>query len=255
MKSSRGFVWLPVLLIILGVLVLSGGAYFVVHQNSQPQTPISQEQTTTPPTTTTPTSAPTQTKSPSSGSVSVPGMSKYTDADFGFSFWYPSSSTITPIHSTPANITDGTGGGTFKKNLVIFVGGQSTEIDIVEMQSDTRFFDLWIDKYTTERFYFDRSTHTWMHVLVGADGWPAEVSTNTMGGLHMLSFNFVPSTNNQVIPLSANAFLYISNVDKKMNILPLTKTIVATDPSVATPVSAAEQIATIQAEQKAYAGQ
>ena len=67
---------------------------------------------------------------------------------------------------------------------------------------------------------------------------------------------------NRIVPLSANNFLSISDAagwtgmpGEDAKLLGLVKTILALDPSVATPVSAEQQIATIQAEKAAYAGQ
>jgi len=61
MQIQRGFVGLPVLIwIVLGLIVVGGGAYFVVHQNSVPQSPIYQDNTITPPTTQTTTNPPVQ---------------------------------------------------------------------------------------------------------------------------------------------------------------------------------------------------
>lgn len=45
---SLGFVWLPILLVILGVAVVGGGSYYVMHQSVAPVVPIYQEATTTP---------------------------------------------------------------------------------------------------------------------------------------------------------------------------------------------------------------
>ena len=58
-----------------------------------------------------------------------------------------------------------------------------------------------------------------------------------------------------IVPLKKNYTIYASSEDQFGNYISLVRTIVATDPSVATPVSAAEQIKTIQAEKDAYAGQ
>lgn len=45
---QKGFIGLPVLIaIILGIVVLGGGAYFVVRQNATPQTPLKQDQANT----------------------------------------------------------------------------------------------------------------------------------------------------------------------------------------------------------------
>jgi len=86
---------------------------------------------------------------------------------------------------------------------------------------------------------------------------PADVSFNTMGGLHI--FSTLQKENASIIPLSAQHFLIVgeySGQNPTNDIeLPLVKTIVATDSSVATPVSVAEQIQTIQAAKDAYSGQ
>ena len=86
---------------------------------------------------------------------------------------------------------------------------------------------------------------------------PANVSTNTMGGLHMLNGNvrFGLST---VIPLSARHFLIVGAAPGgfgggEHNIQDyLAATIVATDPAVATPVSTTQQTIIIQAEATKY---
>ena len=84
---------------------------------------------------------------------------------------------------------------------------------------------------------------------------PADISLNTMGGLHM--FHGGTRFGSTVIPLSARNFLYIysSSQGEYNPEQPLANTILATDISVATPMSAAEQIKIIQAEKDAYAGQ
>ena len=122
-------------------------------------------------------------------------------------------------------------------------------------------------------YYFDANTHTWMQQFPEGVGGapdmqqaafeqtkiptPTDVSSNTMGGLHI--FPTRQKENASIIPLSAHNFLTIgeySGQNPTNNIhLPIVKTIVATDASVATPVSLGEQIATIQAEKAAYAGQ
>jgi len=90
MNNQRGFVT-SVLLTILGLVVLSFGAYMYI-QNQEITVDdgeiqeMSQTMTNTDPSPVAHT-MPTQT---ASSTVSVPGMSKYTDTEFGFSFWYPS---------------------------------------------------------------------------------------------------------------------------------------------------------------------
>ena len=77
----------------------------------------------------------------------------------------------------------------------------------------------------------------------------ADVSNNTMGGVHM--FAGTSRYYSTIMPLSAHNFV-VAISPNGTRIDPLIKTIIATDPSVATPVSKTEQIATIQAEVSAY---
>ena len=83
----------------------------------------------------------------------------------------------------------------------------------------------------------------------------ADVSNNTMGGLHIFP-GALRFGANSIVPLSASHFLIISTNDSAGNIRQnnLVDTIVATDSSVATPWSAALQTQTIQAEKTAYFG-
>ena len=212
-------------------------------------------------------------------SVSVPGMSKYTDADFGFSFWYPSEWKVTTVTTNDPYLYPG---GMIKK--WVLVGplnndrGQYTEgFSIAEYNSPEMTITDTISACPmgvcrdTTRYYFDASAHTWMmqypngthserdgsYVLQPGTTRPADVSNNTMGGLHI----FIAGTkaDARIIPLSAHNFLVVSpngyGVYGQGQINAFAKTILATDPTVATPGSAAEQTATIQAEKSAYTSQ
>jgi len=84
---------------------------------------------------------------------------------------------------------------------------------------------------------------------------PANVSFNTMGGLHMLAGSQRFGAN-VIIPLSAQNFVVVSVsgavATESSDSQALAKTIVALDPKVATPISQAEQTQIIQAEASAY---
>lgn len=203
-------------------------------------------------------------------SVSVPGMSKYTDSDFGFSFWYPSGWKITSAAVDPYSPLSE---GTILKHLLLT--GGSAPIHVLEFTSPTRTISISggaCGFCAPMKFYFDANTHTWMKQYPQGIGGapdmpqaqfeqsklpqPADVSNNTMGGLHIfnaLSRRFGDST----VPLSARNFVFVYAESQGQDNIEqwLVKTILATDPSVATPVSVAEQMATIKAEQQAYAGQ
>ena len=194
--------------------------------------------------------------------VSVSGMSKYTDPDFGFSFWYPSGWTVTK--KDMSNVPDYSNGEHFVTSLIIAPPGHDPKIfgpniTLTEVNSPARTI-ISTGHFSSNVFRFDINTHTWMEDRNSYDYGSAtttktaDVSNNTMGGLHLfLGFN-EPEL---IVPLSAQHFLSIgaSGAAPTIDGMPFVKTIVATDPSVATPVSAAEQIKVIQAEKDAYAGQ
>ncbi len=197
-----------------------------------------------------------------SQSVSVSGMKQYTDSNLGFSFWYPSTWTV-----QNATIKNNYFGGTIQKTLTITPpiasnGWQSEPITIDEFSSPTREITIARDlcspmsgsSVPAHRYYFDANTHTWMVEVpaytgqsekdgsmysVPASTKAADVSSNTMGGLHMLG----AGCSGSVIPLSANNFVVFSFNSRNVgpNFGTIAKTITATDPSVATPVSSEEQ--------------
>jgi hypothetical protein len=179
-------------------------------------------------------------------SVSVPGMSKYTDKDFGFSFWCPRGWKVI----TDSELTD---------TLRILDQSGGIRLSVVKFDLPALYEEGFSGNI---KYFFDKSTHTWMQAITqAAKGSPdatttANVSENTMGGLHMFpgAARFGGET---VVPLSAHHFLSILTSDPAGNIPSeqkiFAKTIVATDPSVATPVSTSEQIKAIQAEKDAYA--
>lgn len=226
----------------------------------------------------------TATKAASPG-ISVLGMTKYTDSDFGFSFWYPSSWKVDDMsESGQGAFRDTTDkAGNLSKGR-IFIRGDGVEIDIDKVYSEDRIFDVnpgACGYCGPLRYFYDVNQHAWMKVYPqGPNGAPdaspdfisqaknpvaADISNNTMGGLHI--FSTEQKENAAIVPLSARHFLQVTGVTYtaecasgcakyvKGDQAYLTRTIVATDPSVATPVSAEEQIEVIQAAKKAYAGE
>jgi hypothetical protein len=194
--------------------------------------------------------------SESSSGVSVPGMSQYTDKDFGFSFWYPNNYVVSEVPVTsPSQYQDGL---VVKQLIVAMVGDTNLVHNAVSIreytspdskvlvQSDCAKFAC-----TPALYYFDKTTHTWMFSTEDPDtlqlglSATADVSDNTMGGLHIFR--------SKTIPLSAHNFVTIGTwTGAGIYGQLLAKTVTATDPSVATPVSQDQQIATIKAEQQAY---
>lgn len=200
--------------------------------------------------------------------VSVANMSQYTDADFGFSFWYPSNWTVT---QGSVQYTNYFLGGTISKQLNVI--GPTQKIAISEYSSPNMSIAdesgggpnraCPAASCDTVRYFFDPSVHAWIYDYPNEVGQQhqtgidtlADVSNNTMGGLHIFAGSARFGADS-IVPLSADNFLVVTEVDAGgTDQAALVKTIVTTDPSVATPVSAAEQVAAIQAEKAAYAGQ
>lgn len=182
-------------------------------------------------------------------SISVPGMSKYTDAEFGFSFWYPSSWKVVA-----------------GQDSIRLYDSQGRDTDLGIQKSVPANGKLLLPGYACGpaegcadlTYYFDATIHTWMMQSGTKAATPADVSVNTMGGLHMLNGN-IRFGLGTVVPLSAHNFLKVGAAPGGLgggqrNFQDyLARTIIATDPGVATSVSVAEQIKTIQAEKNAYA--
>ena len=114
-----------------------------------------------------------------------------------------------------------------------------------------------------QRYYFDSELHAWMVQypkgnfadVVPGGSKPADISLNTMGGLHIIP-TWVRFGYQAIVPLSAHNFLLVNNLGfGAITRDPLIRTILAIDPSVATPVSIVEQNTIIQQEKDAYTAQ
>ncbi len=268
-NSQKGSVTtiLAIIIVVL-ILVIAGGVYMyenqkigvteVINNDAQPsgqgQQPAVQTQS----------AAPSSVNN--SGQIAVAGMSQYTDQEFGFSFWYPNWLQVT---EAPVMNQNKYPGGTVLKQLNVTDGHENITIEEFVSPTDSITDSTGVGACpvcNTTNYYFNPSLHTWMVMYPnGTDSGitpagvsvAANVSNNTMGGLHMLagSMRFGANT---IIPLSAKDFLIVS-VDATIatgsgDSQALAKTIVATDPSVATPVSQLKQTQTIQAELAAYSG-
>ncbi|MBI5469931.1 hypothetical protein HY968_01225 [Candidatus Kaiserbacteria bacterium] len=227
----------------------------------------------------------------SNGNISVLGMSKYTDHDFGFSFWYPSGWSVRALSLSEFNKIYYPDSARFSTSTATTMYPGGTVAGVIEISNNGgipykgKHIFIWkasspsksitipsggMDEGGPTTFYFDTGTRTWMEKYEDAyrvaNGLPlsvnpADVSHNTMGGLHQFYASTGHGYGELVIPLSAHNFLSIPSTwdydVEPVSHLELSRsflagTILATDPSVATPVSAAEQIKTIQAERDAY---
>jgi hypothetical protein len=207
---------------------------------------------------TTPETTQTAAVAPVKPTVAVAGMQKYTDTTLGYSFWYPTTWQVTVPTNPPfgAQLT----GGTVVETLALEPIGQAYPSIMIKgfHSSTTSITDTGgagpIGPIT---FFFDSSTHTWMTSSSIADGVtaitkPANISNNSMGGLHLFGGTSRFDTN--IIPLSAKNFVGI-NDGGASNATVVAATVVASDPAVATPVSASQQVQTIQTEQQTLASE
>jgi hypothetical protein len=192
----------------------------------------------------------TVTASQSPLSVSVPGMSTYTDPDFGFSFGYPSAWALTQISVQDPSIS-----GTIVKTFKITDPSGQNGFYVEEITSSSGSITVPTAGCSTTYSY----TNQWMGTIVGCDGAgassPAQLKTTTMGGLPAFDTQAGLSSDGNIVPLSTGGSHWVLvNWFGSINLsaTPLTNTIVTTSE---TPVSGSKQTATLQAEQQAYAGQ
>jgi hypothetical protein len=184
--------------------------------------------------------------------TSVLGMSEYTDTNFGFSFWYPSSWSVTQAATVGGSLTTAPA-----KRLLVSAPGNQMGFDVFEVSAPNGI--VVASDNCTETYSFSSSAGQWMQTQSGCDSptttQAANVSANTMGGLH--EFNAggnVQGTTGTVLPLSATSFVDVETFgDENYGSQKyLADTILATNANVATPLSTAQQTATIQAEANAY---
>ncbi len=204
-------------------------------------------------------SAPTvdSTSVATSTATSTQSALTYADQDFGFSFSYPNDWQVTkaaPSQDTDGNISVGKVLATLLVGEKDAAGNAKPEISIQEVQSPSMTITDNFGTASNPTYFFNPSSHTWMTVQNDpAATTTADISVNTMGGLHM----FGTKANTYyayIIPLSAQNFLVVNNIDD-VDSTYLDKTILALDPAVATPVSSDEQAQTIQNEIASYDGQ
>ncbi len=218
------------LLIVLALLVVIGAVYFFGY----PQT-----------------SSPTGTATTTSPVViNTYGMAQYTDSDYGFTFWYPSSWQIIP---TVANDITSFPGGTLVKTLQVGSQGGVT-INIVNSTAHTITDEQngHASPIEQTKYFYDSSSGEWMVAYpegtnTGTTGatTTANISNTTMSGLIMLPSGRRFDTS--IIPLSTTNFLVVSDGGGS-NATVLAKTVSLTDVSVdSTTLSVA-----LQAEANTY---
>ena len=230
MKNQRGKVgtWI---LIVLALLIVGSGAYFLIHPQTSSPTGTA--------TTTEPVAANTY------------GMVRYTDPDFGFTFWYPSSWQILP---TTTKDTTSFPGGTLVKTLQVGLAGGVT-ISVVNSMAHTITDEQngHASPIAQTKYFYNSPAQQWMvaypeGINSGTTGatTTANVSNTTMSGLIILPSGRRFDTS--IVPLSTTTFLVVSDGGGS-NATVLAKTISRTG----APVDPSTLSTTLQAEANTYA--
>lgn len=198
-------------------------------------------------------------------------MASYFDPDFGFSFWYPSSWFVKELSKPEKNYGAGL---PVSKQFIVIDDNQRERIAISEFTSPDLAVTLpggTCGYCAPVTFSFDKDRHQWMSVSSRLGGdvpisendkrkipQPADISVNTIGGLHMFKTN-QRGDHMVVVPLSARNFVVVTGLSRDGNDIsfnddgvPLATTIKALDPTVATPVSLEERAKVIQKAADAY---
>jgi hypothetical protein len=194
-------------------------------------------------------------------------MSKFTDSDFGFSFWYPTVWSVVSAQDQ-VQLPGPYPGGHLLKGIVL-KGNQPTpyaqDITVQEIYSPTlSLTDVAAPADpvgVSFKYFFDTDAQRWMVAYpfdeYGPNGVPlatstADISVKTIGDLYMFqgAARFGADT---IVPLSAQLFIVVSadntNVyDQRL----LAKTIVPIYSSGGSLPPLSEQQAMIEAEKNAY---
>lgn len=218
----KWLLWIVVLLVVIG-----GGWYVWSGMQSAP--------------------APVTTTSVATSTVPADtyGMTEYTDATYGFSFWYPSSD---PITATTSNDTKSFPGGTEVERLSVGTMG-GTYVAVVTSASSTITDEPngHGSPIAQTKYFLDPSTGQWMVAYPegtqtgnGGATTTANVSTTTIGALPMLPSGARFDTT--IIPLSQTEFLVIGDGGGSSFTSQLAQTVSAADATIdPTQLSAALQ--------------
>jgi hypothetical protein len=199
--------------------------------------------------------------------TSVPGMSRFTDSNFGFSFWYP---TAWKVIDEP--VADPTEHGWFPNAKIVRElqirnpaasddNDQPPGVILQELSAPAGLTELGHSKSASpvgidQRYFFDGRTHQWMYAQLSEapDGappqtYPAEIPKRTVGGLPIFS-GAMRHGADLIVPLDGSHFLVISTMDigGYNSHLYLAATVVSTNPRVGKRASDLAQAESIRRE-------
>lgn len=198
--------------------------------------------------------------------IAVPGMSRFTEGDFGFSFWYPAGWKVLdePVKSPTAN-------GWFRNATILkelqirnpaveLHQDQAPGVILRELSAPVGLTELGSESASPvgvdQKYFFDSGTHRWMYARLSEtpDGAPpatspAKISRRTMGGLPIF-WGAERHGAEVIVPLDRSHFLTIGTMDAggDNNHIYLAATVMATRPGAGEHASEQMQFNTIRAE-------
>ena len=223
--------------IILGVCVIAGVAYFATNWGAAPvqNTPL--------PTNNPIMSAPV--------SVSTYGMKKYTDAAYGFSFWYPSALRVT---ATATSDSTGFPGGIAVESLQVGTPG-TIMVYVVNSEKSTITDEAngHASPIAQTRYFYDSATNKWMVAFPEGTTGPGTGATTTadVSRINYSGLTMLPSGrrfDTTIIPLSTTRFLVIGDGGGSS----FTPQLAETVEKVGSTINPAAQTSALQAEATAY---
>ena len=161
--------------------------------------------------------------------IAVPGMSQFTEAYFGFSFWYPTAWNVmgAPVPNPPSN-------GWFREATIIKVlticnsaaaldQKQPPGVILRELSAPGGLTELGTESASPvgvdQKYFFESGTQRWMYARLSEapDGappatHPAKIMRRTMGGLPVF-WGAERHGAEVIVPLNQSHFLAISTMD------------------------------------------
>jgi hypothetical protein len=199
--------------------------------------------------------------------AAVAGMSRFTEPNFGFSFWYP---TAWEVIDEP--VTDPTEDGWFQNATIVrelqirnpaaaYDEDQPLGVILQELLAPTGLTELGRSKSASPvgvdgSYFFDSGTHRWMYAQLSEapDGappatYPAKISRRTMGGLPFF-WGAKRGGADVIIPLDGSHFLVTSTMDPGgyQSHIYLAATVVSTRPDAGEHASEQLRVDTIRRE-------
>lgn len=257
--TTKRSVTVTVLIIIIILLLIVLGTYVYITQQALSGSSLKRvTQPVTVSSTTTPIPVQTPLVAAPSANGAATTMRTYVDAEVGFEFNYPDGWLVSrsePSNKIDSNVTQGRVLADLLIGPADTTGNVTPEILVQEVHSASASIT---DTYGTgmdQTYFYDFTAHAWKAVIGTANGGritqDANVSNNTMGGLHILTETGTSYIKAAIIPLSAYDFLVVSRIAHQ-DPWYLARTVIALDQDVAVRASSDDQQSIMEVEAMAY---